>query len=67
MNDILCYVSLHIYLRLDLNKLRFRTIFSKDSIFVNNKNNNNNSNNNNYGQLWMWGFVLSPTDPVNLN
>ena len=45
MNDILYYVSLYIYLRLDLNKLRFRTIFSKDSIFVNNKNNNNNNNN----------------------
>ena len=45
MNDILYYVFLYIYLRLDLNKLRFRTIFSKDSIFVNNKNNNNNNNN----------------------
>ena len=47
MNDILYYESLYIYLRLDLNKHRLRTVFSNDSIFVK-KRKNNNDNKNNY-------------------
>ena len=45
MSDILYFVSLYIYLRMDLNKHRFRTTFSNDGIFVKKRKKHNNYNN----------------------
>ena len=45
MSDILYFVSLYIYLRMDLNKHRFRTTFSNDGIFVKERKKHNNYNN----------------------
>ena len=45
MSDILYFVSLYIYLLMDLNKHRFRTTFSNDGIFVKERKKHNNYNN----------------------
>ena len=48
MNNSLCYVSLYIYLHLDLNKQTGLEQYFQMEVFLSKASKQNNNNNNNY-------------------